>query len=66
MNSEIKAEVAPQYIDFLTKIIEAYENLGIVSTISRNGLVIIRGTADTIPELEMILKNLPFPLEIKE
>ena len=47
----------------LTKIIEAYDNLGIVSTLNRDqGLVIIRGTEDTYPELQQILKHLPFPL----
>lgn len=63
MKSEIKAQVAPENIDMLTKIIEAYDNLGIVSTIDRQqGLVIIRGTEDTYPELVEILRHLPFPL----
>ena len=63
MKSEITARVNPENIDMLTKIIEAYDNLGIVSTLNRNqGLVIIRGTEDTYPELEEILGHLPFPL----
>ena len=63
MKSEITARVNPENIDMLTKIIEAYDNLGIVSTLDRNqGLVIIRGTEDTCPELEEILGHLPFPL----
>lgn len=63
MKSEIIARVNPENIDMLTKLIEAYDNLGIVSTINRDqGLVIIRGTEDTYPELHQILKYLPFPL----
>ncbi len=63
MKSEIIARVNPENIDMLTKIIEAYDNLGIVSTLNRDqGLVIIRGTEDTYPELQQILKHLPFPL----
>jgi|LFRM01.1.fsa_nt_gb hypothetical protein len=66
MKSEIIAQVNPENIDFLTRIIEAYDYLGIVSTLDRQkGLVIIRGTEDTCPELEIILKNLPFPIQIK-
>lgn len=63
MKSEIIAKVNPENIDMLTKLIEAYDNLGIVSTIDRQqGLVIIRGTVDTYPELKQILEHLPFPL----
>ncbi len=57
----------PQKIDFLTKIIEAYDHLGIVSTIDPSaGVVIIRGTEDSIPEIKEIIDNLPFPLEVLE
>jgi hypothetical protein len=63
MPSAIRAQVAPENIDLLTRIIEAYNHLGIVSTLDRGqGLVIIRGTEDTCPELEEIIGNLPFPL----
>ncbi len=67
INSDIYARVAVQDIDMLTKIIEAYDHLGIVSTLNRQqGMVIIRGTVDTRPELLKILVNLPFPLETIE
>ncbi|MGI6422692.1 MAG: DUF4911 domain-containing protein [Syntrophomonadaceae bacterium] len=67
IKSEIYARVAVQDIDMLTKIIEAYDHLGIVSTINRQeGLVIVRGTADTRLDLLQILTSLPFPLEIIE
>ncbi len=65
IKNDIYARVAVKDIDLLTKIIEAYEHLGIVSTISqREGTVIIRGTVDTRPELLDILTTLPFPVEI--
>lgn len=61
----IKAYVAVEKIDLLTKIIEAYDNLGIVSTLDREkGLVIIRCTDDTYPEIMELIAHLPFPVEI--
>ena len=66
MKSEITARVNPENIDMLTKLIEAYDNLGIVSTLNRDqGLVIIRGTEDTYPELQKILTHLPFSIELQ-
>jgi len=66
MKSEIRAQIDPENIDMLTRIIEAYDHLGIVSTLDRQqGLVIIRGTEDTCPELEKVLQNLPFPISVK-
>ncbi len=60
---DIYVQISPSDIDLLTKFIEAYENLGIVSTVDRNlGKVIIRGTVDTRPELMEILNNLPFAI----
>ena len=65
MQNDIKGLVVPQDIDMLTKIIEAYDHIGIVSTLdSRRGLVIIRGTEDTAAELRSILANLPFTFTI--
>lgn len=59
----IYVQVKPQNIDLLTKFIEAYENLGIVSTTDRKlGKVVIRGTVDTRKELMEILNNLPFEI----
>ncbi len=67
INSNIYARVAVPDIDRLTKIIEAYDHLGIVSTLNRQeGMVVVRGTLNTRPELLQILANLPFPLEIIE
>lgn len=67
MHNEIYARVAPERIDMLTKLIEAYDNLGIVSTIDQAcGKVVIRVTPDTWPEMMVILGHLPFPVEIIE
>ncbi|NLB89074.1 MAG: DUF4911 domain-containing protein [Syntrophomonadaceae bacterium] len=66
ITGEIYVKINPQNIDILTKFIEAYDNLGIVSTVDRScGLVVIRGTVDTYPELMDILKNLPFEVEFQ-
>lgn len=65
MKPDLMVQVAPRDIDMLTKIIEAYEHLGVVSTVDRaSGLVRIRGTEDTIPELLAILKHVAFTVEI--
>lgn len=51
----------------LTKIFEAYEYLGVVSTLNRSeGIVVIRGTADTYTEIIEILHNLPFVVQVWE
>ncbi|MBO8159806.1 DUF4911 domain-containing protein [Thermosyntropha sp.] len=65
IKGDIYARIAPENIDKITRLIEAYENLGIVSTADRkNGLIVIRGTPDTCEDLKEILLNLPFTLEI--
>lgn len=65
MQSDIYCQVAPEKIDMLTKLIEAYDHLGIVSTLDRDkGMVIVRGTENTFPEMKKILSTMPFPVEI--
>lgn len=65
MKNQLFVILPPEKIDMLTKIIEAYDHLGIVSTLDRNlGLVIIRATEDTYQEIEEILLNLPFQVKI--
>ncbi|MGI5879417.1 MAG: DUF4911 domain-containing protein [Syntrophomonadaceae bacterium] len=60
-------KVSPRDIDMLTKIFEAYEYLGVVSTLNRSeGIVVIRGTADTYTEIIEILPNLPFSVDVWE
>ncbi len=65
MTDEIYARVEPNKIDMLTKIVEAYDNLGIVSTLDQSsGRVVVRVTRDTWEDMMGILRNLPFPIEI--
>jgi len=67
IDKDVRARVAVENIDMLTKIIEAYEHLGIVSTVDGGaGEVIIRGTLDTRSEIMVILQKMPFPVEIIE
>jgi len=65
LKDQIYAIVSPDKIDLLTKIIEAYDHLAVVSTLDRSrGLVIMRATEDSCNELEEVLTNLPFPIEL--
>lgn len=65
MKDEIYAQLATEKIDLLTKLIEAYDHLGIVSTLDREkGKVIIRVSPDTYDDVHQILMNLPFPIQI--
>jgi hypothetical protein len=65
MKHEIQARVSPDRIDMLTKLVEAYDNLGIVSTLDQaRGRVVIRVTPDTWLEMIEILKQLPFPITL--
>jgi len=65
IKEEIFAQVDPKNIDLLSKIIEAYDNLGIVSTLDQyKGEVIIRVTPDTYGEVKDILQNLPFAVRL--
>lgn len=67
MSSDIYGRVEPVNIDMLSKIIEAYEHLGIVSTLDRHqGLVVIRCTEDTREDMLGILESLPFPIRLLE
>jgi hypothetical protein len=62
---KIYAVVAPEKIDMLSKLIEGFEGLGIVSTIDQHkGLVLIRTTVDTSNDLLDILNHMPFPVHV--
>ncbi len=64
MESIIYLRVEPRHIDMLTRRNEACSHLGVVSTLDRRaGLIIIRGTPDTIPEIESLLPEMPFMVE---
>ncbi len=58
--------VNPAHIDCLNRILEGYEHLGVLSTLDRRqGLAVVRGTADTYQDLMHILNHLPFEIAIK-
>lgn len=66
MKNEIYAVVNPDRIDMLTKLVEAHDNMGIVSTLDQStGRVVIRVTPDTYTEVLEILHNLPFKINIE-
>jgi hypothetical protein len=61
----IYAKIAPRHIDFLSKIIESHGHLAILSTIDAvQGKVRILATPSTLSEVNILLSNFPFPLEI--
>ena len=63
---EILAYVRPEDIDLLSRIIESYDNLGLVSTLDQiTGKVLIRVTSDMYPEAVAVLQNLPIDIDIK-
>lgn len=67
MKDEIYAQVSPDRIDMLTKLVEAYDHLGVVSTLDqKQGTVVVRVTTDTWAEMLEILHHLPFPITIDE
>ncbi|PKM88552.1 MAG: DUF4911 domain-containing protein [Firmicutes bacterium HGW-Firmicutes-12] len=61
MINEIFLRIPRNKIAFLTKIIEGYDNLGVVTTIDpTQGVVVVRVTPDTEAEISEILSNLDF------
>lgn len=63
-NTEIIIKVAPRDINYVNRIMEGYEYLGVVSTLDpKESKLIIRVTPDTYKEAEFILKHLPIPIE---
>lgn len=63
----IKLRLKPSDIDFITRVFEGYDGLGMVSTLDRKeGLVGIWVTPDTRDEVLIILSRFPRDLEIVE
>ena len=62
---EIYARLDPGDIDMLARIVEAYDHLGVLSTLDpAAGLVVIRVTEDTWEEMRLVLEDLPFPISL--
>ena len=56
----IRIHIDPKNINYLNRIMEGYEYLGVVTTLNREeGLLMIRVTPDTCTEVKKILANLP-------
>lgn len=67
MFKPIYLRINPEDINFVNKIMEGYEYLGMVSTLDRSeGLLIIRVTPDTYADARMILSRLPVKHEFLE
>ncbi|MGI6093310.1 MAG: DUF4911 domain-containing protein [Veillonellaceae bacterium] len=64
MNDIIHVRLDPTSINYVNRIMEGYEYLGVVTTVDRKqGIVAIRVTPDTYNEVKKILANLPIVLE---
>ncbi|MDD2496981.1 MAG: DUF4911 domain-containing protein [Desulfitobacteriaceae bacterium] len=63
----IPVKVEPGDIDIFNKILEAYDNLCLVTAVHPEfGKLVVRVTSDTRGEVIKILKHLPFPVTILE
>ena len=64
MNDVIHVRLEPTHINYVNRILEGYEYLGVVTTVDRRqGIVAIRVTPDTYHEVKKILANLSIDLE---
>ena len=64
MFEAIFAVIDPKEINFLNRIMEGYEYFGVVTTLDRQGLVLIRVTPDTFQDVLDVLLTLPINVEI--
>ena len=59
MKTEIFLKVNKEDINYINRIMEGYEYLGVVSTIDKKeGIIVIRTTTDMYDEDQVILENL--------
>lgn len=64
MHEQILIRIDVKYINYLNRIMEGYEYLGVVTTVKdRVGVLRIRVTPDTYREVQDILENLPIEFE---
>lgn len=67
MREEILIKIDAKHINFINRIMEGYEYLGVVTTVKELVNVLrIRTTPDTYREVQEILENLPMPFEYVE
>ena len=61
---DIYLRVQPSQINYINRIMEGYEYLGVVTTLSKTeGILVIRVTPDTVTEVRYILANLSLDIE---
>ncbi|GMA99171.1 DUF4911 domain-containing protein [Pelosinus sp. IPA-1] len=64
MHEQILIRIDVKYINYLNRIMEGYEYLGVVTTVKDQvGVLRIRVTPDTYKEVQDILENLPIEFE---
>lgn len=67
LSNPIYVQVEPRNVNFINRIMEGYEYLGVVSTLDRTtGLLVIRATPDTAGEVREILAHLPIAVRYIE
>lgn len=67
MDASIYLRVQPQDVNFVNRIFEGCEYLGVVTTLEpKGGLLVIRATPDTRLEALDILAHLPVPWQFVE
>lgn len=64
MFDAVFALVHPRDINFLNRIMESYEYLGVVTNVGKKGFVMIRTTPDTYQEVLDVLLTLPIQVDI--
>ncbi|ATW23980.1 DUF4911 domain-containing protein [Candidatus Formimonas warabiya] len=63
----IPVQVSPNHIDVFNKILEAYDNLALVTAVDPGqGRLVVRVTPDTRKDTLKLLQHMPFPVEIME
>lgn len=61
----VQVQINPANIDMLNRILEGAGHMGVMSTLDRQqGLVVIRATDGTAPDLVDLVARLPFPVNI--
>lgn len=64
MREEILIRIDVKHINYINRIMEGYEYLGVVTTVKdAEGVLRIRVTPDTYSEVQDILANLPISFE---
>ena len=64
-NNVIYFKIDAKHINYVNRVFEGYEYLGVVSTVDKKeGLLVIRATPDTVSEARNILGNLKVDVQI--